>query len=171
MIDTQVNGYRSVDFSSSDLTVEGVRKVTRSLWKEGVFTYLATIITTTQERLMENFAVLAQATHDHEIGTSILGFHLEGPYISPDDGYRGAHNKLWIRPHDWNEFFQVNKAAKNKILTITLAPEIDSAIDFIQNCVHQGIVMALGHHNAPAEIIKKAQELLLRLILVMDSQT
>ena len=156
LIDNQVNGYISVGFSSPGLTVEGVRKVTHALWKVGVTTYLPTVITSSHERLMENFAVLAQAIHEPDIELSVPGFHLEGPYISPEDGYRGAHNKSWVRPPDWQEFLAVNEAAEHKILQVTLAPEIEEAIDFIHHCVDRGIIVGLGHHNAPAEILKQA---------------
>ena len=158
LIDNQVNGYVSVGFSSPSLSVEGIRDATRALWRAGVTTYLPTVITATHERLMENFAILAEASHDPEIGLSVRGFHLEGPYISPVDGFRGAHNRRWVRPPDWQEFSKVNRAAKSKILQVTLAPELEGSMDFIRNCVRQGIVVGLGHHNAPAEVIRQAAD-------------
>jgi N-acetylglucosamine-6-phosphate deacetylase len=115
-IDVQVNGYMGVGFSSPGLTVEDVRKAIQSLWKVGVTTYLPTIVTSSHESLVENFAVLAEATHDPDIALSVPGFHLEGPFISPEDGYRGAHNKDWVRLPDWQEFLKINNAAENKII-------------------------------------------------------
>ncbi len=155
-IDTQVNGYMGVDFSSPGLTVEDVKKVTQSLRKVGVTTYLPTIVTSPHQRLVENFAVLAETTHDPDVALSMPGFHLEGPFISPEDGYRGAHNKDWVRLPNWDEFVKINNAAENKIIQVTLAPELDGAMDFIQKCVAQGIVVGIGHHNASAEQIKNA---------------
>ena len=141
LIDNQVNGYMGVDFSSPGLTMEDVRKVTQSLWKVGVTTYLPTIVTSPHQRLVENFAVLADATHDPNIAFSIPGFHLEGPFISPEDGYRGAHNKDWVRLPDWQEFLKINNAAENKIIQVTLAPELEGAMEFILKCVAQGKVL------------------------------
>lgn len=156
LIDNQVNGYMSVSFTGEGLTVEGVRKATRALWKAGVTTFLPTLTTNSHERLLENFSVLATAVQDPEIGQSIPGYHLEGPYISPVDGYRGAHLKQFVRPPDWQEFMQFYQAADGKILQVSLAPEIDGAFDFIRKCIDKGIVVALAHHNAPADIVKKA---------------
>jgi len=156
LIDNQVNGYMGVDFSSPGLTVEDVLKVTQALWKFGVTTYLPTIITIPHERLLENFSVLAEATHHPDIALSIPGFHLEGPFISPENGYRGAHNKDWTRLPDWQEFLKINNAAENKIIQVTLAPELQGAMDFIQKCVAQGIVVGIGHHNASAAQILQA---------------
>jgi N-acetylglucosamine-6-phosphate deacetylase len=155
-IDNQINGYVTVGFSSPGLTVEGIRKATHALWQAGVTTYLPTVITSTHERLIENFIVLARAADDGEIGLSVPGFHLEGPYISSIDGYRGAHNKEWVRPPDWQEFLQINNAANNKIVQVTLAPETEGAMDLLRKCVEMNIVVALGHHNASAEEIMQA---------------
>ncbi|MDZ7336628.1 MAG: amidohydrolase family protein, partial [candidate division KSB1 bacterium] len=104
-------------------------------------------------------AVLAQAVHEPDLALSVPGFHLEGPFISPEDGYRGAHNKAWVRPPNWEEFLKLNQAAKNEIVQVTLAPELDGAMEFIQNCIAQGIVVGLGHHHASAEQIKQAADL------------
>ncbi len=156
LIDLQINGYLGVDFSGPDLTLEGVRKATKALWKAGVTTYYPTIITSDFSRMKENFAVLAQAMNDPEIGKSIPGFHLEGPYISPVKGFRGAHLEKYIKNPDWKEFQELQKAANNGIKIITLAPELEGAIPFIRNCVESGVLVSLGHHNGSAEQIKLA---------------
>ncbi|MBU2906114.1 MULTISPECIES: amidohydrolase family protein [Arenibacter] len=156
LIDVQINGYMGVDFSGPDLTVEGIRKATKALWKAGVTTYFPTIITSDFNRLKKNFAILAQAQKDPEIGKSIPGFHLEGPYISPLPGFRGAHLEKYIKNPDWEEFQELQRAANNGIKLITVAPELDGAIPFIRNCVANGIIVALGHHNGSAEDIERA---------------
>ncbi len=158
LIDNQVNGYVQVSFvfSGGELTIEKVRKATMALWREGVTTYFPTLTTSSHEVLVQNFKVLTEALKDPEISRSIPGFHLEGPYISPVDGYRGAHPKEWVRPPDWKEFLEYKKAANNKIIQVSLAPEIEGALDFIRNLVKHEIKVALAHHNASAEIIKEA---------------
>ena len=156
LIDVQINGFMGVDFSGPDLTVEGIRKATKALWKAGVTTYFPTIITSDFNRMKKNFAVLAQAQKDPEIGGSIPGFHLEGPYISPLPGFRGAHLEKYIKNPDWEEFQELQRAANNGIKLITVAPELEGAILFIRNCVANGITVALGHHNGSAEDIMRA---------------
>jgi len=156
LIDLQINGYMGVDFADQDLTLEGIRKATRALWKEGVTTYLPTLITADRKSLKNSFSILSQALTDEEIGPSIPGFHLEGPFISPEKGFRGAHLEKYIRKPDWNEFAELQQAAKNKIKLITVAPEIDGAVPFIQNCSREGVIVSLGHHNGNAEQIEKA---------------
>jgi N-acetylglucosamine-6-phosphate deacetylase len=166
LIDIQINGYLSVSFSldgadsalseDSRLKVSDVRKVTEGLWKEGVTTYFPTLTTNSRELLLNNFSVLASAMNDPSIRGSIAGFHLEGPYISPVDGYRGAHPKDEVRKPDWDEFTELNRASGDKILLVTLAPEIEGAIEFIRKCREKGVVVSLGHHNGNASEIREA---------------
>jgi N-acetylglucosamine-6-phosphate deacetylase len=79
-----------------------LRRATRALWKDGVTTFLPTLTTNSHETLLHAFSILASAADDAEIGPSIPGFHLEGPYISPEDGYRGSLRE-YVRPPDWSE--------------------------------------------------------------------
>lgn len=158
LIDIQINGYVGVDFSGPDLTVEGVKKATKALWKAGVTSYYPTVITSDIERIKTNFAILAKAKEDPEIGPSIPGFHLEGPYISPIAGFRGAHLEKYIKAPDWAEFQELQKAAKGGIKLISLAPELKGAIPFIRNLVESGVTVSLGHHNGSAEDVALAVE-------------
>jgi len=156
--DHQVNGFAGVSFvfGKSDLTEEGILKATRELWKKGVTTYMPTLTTNSQEILVRNFAILAKALDDDRLMGSIPGFHLEGPYISPIDGFRGAHPKRFVRLPNWDEFMEMYKAAGGHIIEVTVAPELEGAQDFIKKCTALGIVVALGHHNANTEQVDQA---------------
>jgi N-acetylglucosamine-6-phosphate deacetylase len=158
LIDTQVNGYEGVSFSFSGgaLTLEGIKKATRALWAAGVTTFLPTLTTNSQDTLLKNFALLAKAKEDPDLRGSVPGFHLEGPYISPIDGYRGAHPVRYVRKPDWKEFMELYEASGKNILQVTMAPEIEGAMEFISRCNEMGIVVGLGHHNASAGVIEEA---------------
>ena len=160
LIDNQVNGYNSVSFgfgSTDKLTVKGVRSVTEAMYRNGVTTFLPTLTTNSHDGLLADFSTLAQAVaEDPLLAQSIAGYHLEGPYISNLDGYRGAHPEKYIRPPDWQEFMAYNTAADGKILQVSLAPELDGAMEFIRNCRNNGIRVALAHHNAGTDTIKQA---------------
>ncbi len=158
LIDVQINGYQGVDFSGPDLTVDGVVKATKALWKAGVTSYLPTVISSDLELIKKNFAILAEARQHPEIGKSIPGFHLEGPYISPVQGFRGAHLEKYLRTPNWEEFEDIQAAAENGIRIITLAPELPGAISFIRKCVDSGVIVSLGHHNGTADQIEAAVE-------------
>ena len=157
-IDNQVNGYAGVSFTfgGGELTSEGVKKAAGELWKTGVTTFIPTLTTNSNELLTKNFTLLAGVIDDPELLGSIPGFHLEGPYISPVDGFRGAHPLSYARKPDWNEFMGFYKAADSRIIQVTLAPETEGALDFISRCKDAGIIVGLGHHNADAETIAEA---------------
>ena len=168
LIDIQINGYQSVSFSlegadetaasTGDLTFEDVKNVTEGLWEEGVTTYFPTLTTNSRDLLMKNFKVLTSAMSDPSLLGSVPGFHLEGPYISSVDGYRGAHPKEHVRKPDWDEFLEFHKATGNRIIIVTVAPETEGAYEFIRKCREKGIVVSLGHHNGSAEEIKLAAD-------------
>ena len=158
LVDIQINGYLGVDFADQQLTLEEIRKATKALWQVGVTTYLPTVITNGQKGLLKSFSILATALDDPEIGDTIPGFHLEGPYISPEQGYRGAHLEKYVRLPSWDEFSELQKVSNNSIKLITLAPELEGAIPFICKCVAADVVVSLGHHNGSSEIIKQAVE-------------
>jgi N-acetylglucosamine-6-phosphate deacetylase len=156
--DNQVNGFAGVSFAfgNSNLTEEGILKATGQLWKHGVTTYLPTLTTNSHDVLKKNLALLSLAVNDPIVKGSIPGFHLEGPFISPEEGYVGAHPRHFVRLPDWDEFQELNKAAGGKILQITLAPEVSGAQEFIKLCKKQGVVVAVGHHNANREQLDEA---------------
>lgn len=156
LIDIQINGFLGVDFSDQNLNIQDLRKATKALWQNGVTTFLPTIITNDFENLKRSFSLLTRILDDEELRMSVPGFHLEGPYISPVQGYRGAHLEKYVRLPNWNEFVELQEAAKNRIKLITVAPEVDGAIPFIKKCVESGVVVALGHHNGSSDIIHQA---------------
>ncbi len=156
LIDIQINGYMGVDFSNQQLTPEDIRKVIGSLWKVGVTTFLPTVVPNEPAKMMNSFRLLAGILKDEKIRLSIPGLHLESPYISPVQGYRGAHLEKNIRLPDWDEFQDFQNASGNNIRIITVAPEVKGAIPFIRKCRDSGLIVSLGHHNGRTEDIQAA---------------
>jgi N-acetylglucosamine-6-phosphate deacetylase len=83
-------------------------------------------------------------------------FHVEGPYISPEDGPRGAHPQRWVRSPDLDEFRRFQDAARGNIRLVTLSPEWPEAPGFIENIVREGVAASIGHTRASAEQIAAA---------------
>ena len=157
LIDNQINGYAGVDFSSKSLTEDDVIKAAFAIWSGGVTTFFPTLITNSDENLVRNFRVLRNAReHNKQLMESIPGFHLEGPYISPEEGYRGCHPLRHIRKPSWDEFLGYQTAAGGKIIEVTVAPEVEGSMDFISKCAGKGIIVALGHTDASADQILEA---------------
>ena len=159
LIDNQINGYANVDFSGNVFSSEDVVAATRAIWKEGVTSFLPTLISNSPENLIRNFQILDEALRKNELlRESIPGFHLEGPYISPEEGFRGCHPVQYLRKPSWDEFTVYQKASGGRIIQVTIAPELEGAMEFIRLCTLNGIVVAIGHTNASSEQISNAVE-------------
>ena len=158
LIDNQVNGYFGVDFASERLSPDAIIEAAEALWKDGVTTFLPTLVTGSHEGIIRNLRILAQVSGDPFFRGSIPGFHLEGPYLSPEPGYCGCHPTQHLRKPSWEEFMEYQEAAEGKVIQVTVAPELDGAIEFVRLCRENGIVIAIGHTNATADKIRLAVE-------------
>lgn len=158
LVDIQINGFGGVDFSDQDIDAGAIKEATRLLWKAGITSFLPTVITADRENLANSFKLLDAACSDPEIKASIPGYHLEGPFISPEKGFRGAHLEKYIRLPDWDEFKGLQAASGNRILMVTVAPDMKGAIPFIRNAASSGVVVSLGHHNGSSEEIRAAAD-------------
>lgn len=158
LIDIQVNGFAGIDFCDAGLDPEKALAVLPALWKTGVTTFCPTVITNTQEKLLQCFSVLEKARSlDPRFAQSAPCYHLEGPYISPG-GSRGAHNPAVMRPPNWEEFLELQEAAGGRIGIVTVAPELPGAPDFIRRARQAGVVVALGHTDATPQQIHQGAE-------------
>jgi len=158
LFDIQINGYAAVDWNTGDLTPESLELATRQMWSTGVVAFCPTVVTAASDRIESRLAALARAVEVSRniVGRSVPGFHLEGPFISPEDGPRGAHPAEHVRLPDWNLFERWQDAAGGRIRIVTLAPELPGAIEFIERAAQSGIVVAIGHTAAEPQQIDAA---------------
>ena len=156
-IDLQVNGFAGFDLNVATVTPTDVRAMVRALWRVGTGFLCPTVVTASFEGISNSLHAIVEACKaDAAVAYAVLGIHLEGPYISPEDGPRGAHPLEHVREPDWDEFQQWQDIAEGEISIVTLAPEKKNAIPFIEKLVANGIVVALGHTNASADDIQAA---------------
>ncbi|MEH7380525.1 N-acetylglucosamine-6-phosphate deacetylase [Bacillus sp. JJ1533] len=157
LIDVQVNGIGGFDINSNDSTVETIQNVVRVLQEGGVTKFCPTVVTGTRERILHCVKTIAKACEvDPVVNHAVIGIHVEGPFISTEDGPRGAHNLDWVRNPDWDEFLEWQEAAAGRIRKVTLAPEKPGAITFIENLAKAGVVAAIGHSDSTEEDIQNA---------------
>lgn len=157
LVDLQINGFKGVDFNTIGLTVADVEAVTQILFEKGVTTYFPTIITNSDTATEALLKVIASACECNEtVNASIGGIHIEGPFLSLEDGPRGAHPKEFIKAPDWDLFCKWQMAAGDRIRIITLSPEWPECNDFIKQCSARGVIVSIGHTAASPEQIKQA---------------
>jgi N-acetylglucosamine-6-phosphate deacetylase len=156
-VDLQVNGYVGIDFNHPSLTVEDVGRICLALDRHGVTRFCPTVTTDAFSRLYSSVNTIARACEQRsDVADRVAGIHLEGPYISPDDGPRGAHPRAHVRAPDWDEFQRLQEAACGRIRILTLSPEYDGAADFIARVAATGVVVAIGHTCADTARIRSA---------------
>jgi len=138
--DLQVNGFAGVDFNAAGLTREAVRAALDALHATGVTRCLPTLITSSFDRFAASAQVIAGMPD-----AAIAGIHMEGPYLSPQEGARGAHPREHLRSAAVDDFKRCQDAARGRIVLVTLAPEVPGAIALIEYLVSTGVRAAIGH--------------------------
>jgi N-acetylglucosamine-6-phosphate deacetylase len=158
-IDLQSNGYGGQEFSSPELTPENVAEIARRQASFGVTQFCPTVTTCGFDTIAHALRTIAEACRRWEdVAYTIVGIHLEGPYIASEDGPRGAHPLRHCRPPDWNEFARFQEAAEGRIRILTLSPEYQGSAEFIARAVRTGVVVAIGHTSANSAQIRAAVE-------------
>lgn len=159
MFDLQINGHGGVCFSSERLTADEALLTLEPHFRYGITRLCPTLITASYAALQSGFEAIREAC-EREVWADrmVPGCHLEGPFISPEDGPRGAHPLQHVRPADWDEFCRLQNVAGNRIRLVTLAPEADHAIEFIRRAVETGVIVAIGHTAATPVQIQEAVE-------------
>ncbi len=158
-IDLQVNGFAGVDYNDPGASCEAIAQSIRTMFTTGVTRFFATVITGSEERMLEALANLAAAKEElHKNGMAeahaMEAFHVEGPHISPENGPRGAHPLEHIRPPDIEEFKRWQGAANGAIRLVTVSPEWDETPSYVSELVRSGVVASVGHTKATAEQIQ-----------------
>lgn len=157
LVDLQVNGFQGVDFNHFPFSEQDVLNATHALWQQGVTSFMPTVITAQFGEIAQAFQRLASACeHYSDVALAVPGFHLEGPFLSPEDGPRGAHPREAICAPDVFLFESWQRAAQQRIGLLTLSPEWPQSSELIRHCVAQQVRVAIGHTSASAAQIHDA---------------
>ncbi|MDF2719617.1 MAG: N-acetylglucosamine-6-phosphate deacetylase [Paenibacillus sp.] len=158
-IDLQVNGYAGFDFNAQPVDVKDVLGATEQMNRYGVTSYLPTVITGSFERMKQAVGQIGRVCEEYEsAAASIAGIHVEGPYLSREDGPRGAHPREHVREPDYDEWLQLQKESGNRIRMITVAPERRGMAEFVKRLSDEGIAVCIGHTAASPDQLDAAIE-------------
>jgi N-acetylglucosamine-6-phosphate deacetylase len=141
-IDLHINGFAGVDFLTCEPDDYG--RVGRALAATGVTAYLPTFVTSPLDTYRRALDAVSEAAADD--GPSLLGVHLEGPFISP--GWAGAHDVRHIQEPDLALAGELCDAAPVRL--VTLAPELPGGLELVEYLSERGIVVSCGHSDADA---------------------
>jgi N-acetylglucosamine-6-phosphate deacetylase len=157
LIDLQVNGYAGLDFNGPYCTVESVIGIVDALLATGITCLAPTVITASESMMIRSLTIIAEARRLHpHIADCIPFVHVEGPHISPVEGYRGAHPEEQVRPPSLDEFERWQQASGGLVGLVTMSPHFTESAQYIAGLVARGVHVSLGHTNATAEQIRCA---------------
>ncbi|MGH9473864.1 MAG: N-acetylglucosamine-6-phosphate deacetylase [Terriglobales bacterium] len=137
LVDIHVHGGAGLDFMSADAA--GVHAVARHLARHGVTSFCATTVTAAWSEVLAAVERLALAGCD---------IHLEGPFLSRER--RGVHPEAELLAPTLERLEALWERSRGRLRIITLAPELDGALEFIAAARARGITVALGHSDASA---------------------
>lgn len=152
LVDLQVNGYAGFNVNDiSSGTLAGLRGALREV---GVTTFVPTVVTGSRDHVRHTVSAVAAARKtDPALATAIPFVHLEGPYISAEDGPRGCHDALLVRPPELAEFDDWQAAGEGVIGMVTYSPHWPDSVDFARALRKRGVRVAIGHtHATPVQI-------------------
>jgi N-acetylglucosamine-6-phosphate deacetylase len=155
LIDLQVNGYRGVDFSGEGLTKEDFASACRQLLEAGTTAFLPTLITSAAAIYERNLPIIAGVLGQEEFRGRVLGVHLEGPFISTEDGARGAHSAQWVREPDVACLKELIDLAQGTVRLITIAADQEGAEELSRYAGSHGVAVSLGHHMANEQDLER----------------
>nr|WP_275900976.1 amidohydrolase family protein [Paenibacillus periandrae] len=159
LVDLQLNGCMGLDFNQSPIPADVTERISEALWRQGVTSYYPTVITNGDAEIEQAVRSISEACRRSTlVDLSVGGIHLEGPFISPHDGPRGAHGKAYVKAPNWELFQRWQEAADGRIRIITLSPEWPKAPDFIAKCAASGVTVSIGHTSASNEQILAAAD-------------
>jgi N-acetylglucosamine-6-phosphate deacetylase len=158
-VDLQVNGFAGLDINAADVSTYTIIGVVDALLAQGVTCFAPTVITTDEDSICHALSVIAQARRISPRAAACIPYaHVEGPHISPLEGYRGAHPVDSIRPPSIAEFERWQEASGGIVGLVTMSPHYPNSAEYIAHLVRKRVHVAIGHTHATAEQIRRAAD-------------
>ena len=147
LLDTHTHGIGGFDFNTC--TAQAIEEIIALEHAEGVTGFLASLVVENHAMTMERLQLL-----DSQVTDSLLGIHLEGPFLNPKQ--KAVMKEEFLRLPNIEEFRQFLRVSSH-VSSMTIAPELPDAQRLIKEGARQGIVMNIGHSMADAQQVMQAQ--------------
>ena len=147
LLDTHTHGIGGFDFNTC--TAQAIEEIIALEHAEGVTGFLASLVVENHAMTMERLQLL-----DSQVTDSLLGIHLEGPFLNPKQ--KAVMKEEFLRLPDIEEFRQFLRVSSH-VSSMTIAPELPDAQRLIKEGTRQGMVMNIGHSMADAQQVMQAQ--------------
>jgi N-acetylglucosamine-6-phosphate deacetylase len=158
LFDLQVNGYGGIDFQR-DCPAEALHTAAAELLRAGCHRTLLTLITSPWDELLHRLeSHRAVIRKDRMLNRAFPGWHIEGPFLSDQPGFSGAHNPRWMRDPRPEDIAKLKAVVQDDPVLLTLAPERPGSAEAVGAAVQHGFVVSFGHTNACATQLRAARE-------------
>ena len=141
-------------FDTNDGHPDGLINWMRNLSYEGVTSFLPTCVSASDDVLIRALKNVSNVKKLSLNESEILGIHLEGPYINKN--YRGAHPEEVLLKPNISHFDKLQHSSDNLIKLVTIAPELDNALNMIEYLSNNNVVVSLGHSEATFDEVSNA---------------
>ena len=156
LVDLQVNGFAGVDFQQDDLTAEQLLHATNALGQAGCGRFFFTLITDDWEAMTRRLAKAKQLRDANQaLGQAIAGWHIEGPFLSAEPGYCGAHPPDLMLDPTPEQLEEIREITSDDPVLLTMAPERESGLSAFAKARELGFLVSIGHTNAPGHIMRR----------------
>ena len=156
LVDLQVNGFAGVDFQQDDLTAEQLLHATNALGQAGCGSFFFTLITDNWEAMTRRLAKAKQHRDANQaLGQAIAGWHIEGPFLSAEPGYCGAHPPDLMLDPTPEQLEEIWEITSDDPVLLTMAPERESGLSAFAKARELGFRVSIGHTNAPGHIMRR----------------
>lgn len=157
LVDLQVNGFAGVDFNRTDTTAEAIDHALATMLAHGTTRCLPTIITASVEAMAARLQALDAAVEKSRLGPwMVMGYHVEGPFLSAEDGYAGCHPKTQMQSGTLEVLERLERGLRRPVRLLTVAPEREGVLDLIPKAIAAGKTIAIGHTAATRAQIEAA---------------
>jgi N-acetylglucosamine-6-phosphate deacetylase len=143
-VDLHINGVAGVDFLTTDIA--GLRRAAEALAATGVVAFQPTLVSSMATAYREPLALVAEAMRVKGPLPRPIGAHLEGPFLSPE--WPGVHDPVHLRFPD--PALAARLCALGPVTMMTVAPELQGALELIERLASAGVVVSCGHSDADA---------------------
>lgn len=157
LLDLQINGFSGVDFQQDSISQADLERAVRGLLNAGCTRFLLTLITDRWEKMLARLQHYRKLrAQSFLLQSTIAGWHIEGPFLSDQPGFAGAHDASLMMDPTPEHMHELRKFAGDDLVLLTLAPERPDAIAAIALATSLGIKVSLGHTNAPQKRLLQA---------------
>ena len=156
LVDLQVNGFAGIDFQQDGLTAEQLLHATNALGQAGCGRFFFTLITDDWEAMTRRLAKAKQLRDANQaLGQAIAGWHIEGPFLSAEPGYCGAHPPDLMLDPTPEQLEEIREITSDDPVLLTMAPERESGLSAFAKARELGFRVSIGHTNAPGHIMRR----------------